>query len=101
MLTLAPVLPRDRPPRLLFLGAHSDDIEIGCGGSVLRLLAEHARAAVSWVVFGAAGERGREARASAAEFLSGAERPEVRTLEFPDAYFPSRHAELKAQFEGL
>src|SRR5262245_52709615 len=101
MLTFAPAFPGDRPPRLLFLGAHSDDIEIGCGGSVLRLLAEHPSAAVCWVVFGASAERAREARGSAAEFLAGADGPDVRTLDFPDAFFPSRSADIKRQFEAL
>lgn len=101
MLTLAPNLPKDRPPRLLFLGAHSDDIEIGCGGSVLRLMADHPRAAVCWVVFGASPERATEARASAADFLAGADRPDVRTLDFPDAFFPSRTPDIKRQFEAL
>src|SRR6185295_8026869 len=90
-----------RPPRFLFLGAHSDDIEIGCGGAVLRLLSEHAGARVSWVVFAASGDRGREAQASAGEFTGGATRPEVTLLDFPDAYFPSRHADLKRRFEAL
>lgn len=101
MLTFAPNMPRDRPPRLLFLGAHSDDIEIGCGGSVLRLMAEHPKAAVCWVVFGATPERAKEATGSAAEFLATAHKPDVRTFDFPDAFFPTRSADIKRQFEGL
>src|SRR5215831_18320636 len=101
MLTFSPAFPADRPPRLLFLGAHSDDIEIGCGGSVLRLLADHPSAAVCWVVFGATPERAKEARGSAAEFLAGAQRPDVRTLDFPDAFFFSRAADIKREFEAL
>jgi len=101
MLRLAPHIPDHRPPRLLFLGAHSDDIEIGCGGAVLRLGAEHPRAAVCWVVFGASAERAAEARGSAHEFLAGLPNPDVRTLDFPDAFFPTRAADIKRQFEGL
>jgi LmbE family N-acetylglucosaminyl deacetylase len=90
-----------RRPRVLFLGAHSDDIEIGCGGTALRLLAERPDAVVCWVVFGGVGERGREARASAAEVLAGVEDPEVRTFELPDSYFPAHAVELKRQMEAL
>ena len=57
-----------RAPRLLFLGAHSDDIEIGCGGTVLELAERFPDAAVDWVVFAAAGERAVEAKASAFAF---------------------------------
>jgi LmbE family N-acetylglucosaminyl deacetylase len=101
MLTLRPNLDGGRPPRLLFLGAHSDDIEIGCGAAVLRLLSEHPGAAVQWVVFAATPERAAEARASAIDFLAGAERPEVLILEFPDAYFPSHIADIKRRFESF
>lgn len=99
MLTLCPDLARR--PRLLFLGAHSDDIEIGCGGTALRLFAERPDAAVTWVVFGGIGPRGEEARASAAELLRGLERPEIRTFEFPDSFFPAHAADLKRHFEAL
>ena len=50
---------------ILCLGAHSDDIEIGAGATVLRLVREHPQARVVWVVLAAAGRRGEEARASA------------------------------------
>ncbi len=99
MLTLS--LPTNRPPRLLFLGAHSDDIEIGCGASILRLLAEHPMAHITWVVFGAKGERADEARKSAAEFLDAAHRPNVVLHDFPDAYFPARAQDIKREFEAL
>jgi LmbE family N-acetylglucosaminyl deacetylase len=87
--------------RFLFLGAHSDDIEIGCGGAALRLLREFPGAAVRWVVLSAAGARAGEARASAAEFLAGAGERTVEVHAFEDAHFPSRLAEIKRCFEGL
>jgi LmbE family N-acetylglucosaminyl deacetylase len=99
MLTFAPRF--DRPPRLLFLGAHSDDIEIGCGATALRLASEHPDAAVCWVIFGATGERRREALASAADFLVGVTQPDVRTFDFPDAHFPTHAGEIKRAFEAL
>ncbi len=99
MISLVPGLgPR---PRILFLGAHSDDIEIGCGATVLRLVAEHPDAAVCWVVLGARGERRREAVASAEAFLAGTSGPDVRTHELPDSHFPSHLPELKRTLEGL
>jgi LmbE family N-acetylglucosaminyl deacetylase len=88
------------PLRLLFLGAHSDDIEIGCGGTILRLLAEHPGSHVTWVVFSASPERALEARASAEAFLGDT----ARRLEFKafrESYFPHCAAEIKDTFEEL
>ena len=102
MLSLSLDLPRDRAPRLLVLGAHSDDIEIGCGGAVLSLLERHPGAEVRWVVF-AAGDRARaaEARAAAKRFLRGAGAYEVTTHGFRDGFFPAEFADLKGAFEAL
>jgi LmbE family N-acetylglucosaminyl deacetylase len=86
---------------LLFLGAHSDDIEIGCGGTVLRLLQERPDCDVTWVVFSAAGEREREARASAQAFLAKAGRPTVIIKSFRESYFPHSGGEIKDAFEEL
>lgn len=83
------------------MGAHSDDIEIGCGGTVLRLVAEHPTVHVRWIVFGCNAQRAEEARRAAADFLAGASNPEVETLGYPDAYFPSRFADIKNHFETL
>lgn len=101
MLSLTLAFPTDRPARILFLGAHSDDIEIGCGGAVLRLVSEQPRAQIRWVVFGCNDQRADEARRAAADFLAGAEKPVVETLGFPDAFFPSRFADIKRHFESL
>lgn len=102
MLPLSFDFPRDRAPRLLLLGAHSDDIEIGCGGTVRVLLERHPGAEVRWVVFGAADPaRAVEARAAAARFLAGAGASGVATHDFRDGFFPSGFAELKAAFEAL
>jgi LmbE family N-acetylglucosaminyl deacetylase len=89
------------PLNVLFLGAHSDDIEIGCGGTVLRLIHENPDIRVTWVVFGALGERGREARNSADEFLREVHDKKVIVHEFQDGYFPYRGAEIKDIFELL
>ncbi|MCC7046847.1 MAG: PIG-L family deacetylase [Alphaproteobacteria bacterium] len=97
------VLPTDdaRPLKLLCLGAHADDIEIGCGGTVLRLVAERPDVVVRWVVFSGDGRRDAEARASAADFLAGSAAHAVEVMKFRDGYFPSQHAEIKDCFEAL
>ena len=85
---------------VLCLGAHADDIEIGCGGTLLTLLSRQ-RARVSWVVFSARGQRAREAAQSAEAFLQEAESKKVALHEFPDGRFPSHRAEIKGVFEDL
>lgn len=91
----------DAALRILCLGAHSDDIEIGCGATVLRLLAERPGSHVTWVVLSAEGERDREARASAADFLARAAETEIIVRTFKESYFPFVGAALKDFFETL
>ena len=93
--------PRDEPLGLLCLGAHADDIEIGCGGTILRLLAEHPSASVRWVVFSGEGQRRGEAEAGARFFLGGLRDAAVTVHSFRDGFFPSQHAEIKDAFERL
>jgi len=92
---------RDSIFRILCLGAHSDDIEIGCGGTVLRILEENPDAEVFWVVMGAGGHRADEATASAKSFLARARQKEVIVKEFRDGFFPYIGAEIKGFFEEL
>lgn len=87
--------------KILCLGAHSDDIEIGCGGTILRLLSEHPRVEVHWVVLGSSGKRGVEARASAKKFLKGAERRTIIVKRFQDGFFPYHGGEIKRYFEVM
>lgn len=87
--------------RILCLGAHSDDIEIGCGGTLLRLLAERRRLEFDWVVLSATPARAREARRSAGLFLEGASSRRVVVRSFRDGYFPAQFARLKEFFENL
>lgn len=98
---LAPHVPARARLNVLCLGAHSDDLEIGCGGTILRLLEERARVHVTWVVACADGLRGKEARRSAGRLLRGAASREVRTERFRDAYLPWAGASLKDLFEQL
>jgi LmbE family N-acetylglucosaminyl deacetylase len=93
--------PESRPLRILCLGAHSDDIEIGCGGTILRLLSEYDQAEVGWVVFGSSGQRDAEALASAQRFLAHAGKTNVVVEHFKDSFFPYHGAEIKSFFEAL
>lgn len=91
----------DGPLSLLCLGAHSDDVEIGAGGTLLRLLAEHPGSHVRWVVFSSDDAREAEARSSASAFLTGAGSSEVIVHRFRESYFPTVAAEIKDAFEAL
>jgi LmbE family N-acetylglucosaminyl deacetylase len=96
-------LPRveNRPLRLVCLGAHSDDIEIGCGGTILRLLSEHKDVEVDWVVFGSSGQRDGEALRSAELFLGNAAKKNILIEHFKDGFFPYRGEHIKSFFEAL
>ncbi len=87
--------------RLLCLGAHADDIEIGCGGTVLRLVEEVKQLSVRWVVFSGNEARHEEAREAAATFLDGVAETTIDTHGFRDGYFPFVGAEIKDVFERL
>ena len=95
MFGLDPGVGRDRPLRLLCLGAHADDVEIGAGGTVLRLLAERS-VEVTSVVYSGSPERSAEARAAASALFAGAASATVLTPGFRDGYLPTALAEVKA-----
>ncbi len=101
MLHLIPGLAAGKPLSVLCLGAHSDDIEIGCGGTLLRLLRDYPGTQVHWVVFAADGARGKEAAESASQFLAGAGRKEIVLKKFRDGFFPYIGADIKQCFEEL
>ena len=89
------------PLKILCLGAHSDDIEIGCGGSILRLLSENSNTDVHWIIFSASVARAAEAKMCAQEFLSGTGRKRIAVKEFRDSFFPYIGGEIKQYFETL
>jgi LmbE family N-acetylglucosaminyl deacetylase len=89
------------PLKLLCIGAHADDIEIGCGGLVLQLIGEATPVDAYWAVFSGTRARHQEARRSAALFLKGARRSTVSTMAFRDGFFPYEGARIKDRFEKI
>ena len=87
--------------RVLCLGAHSDDIEIGCGGTVLKLQDQIPSVEFYWVVLSASNTRAEEARVSADRFLQKASRKTIEIMDFRDGFFPYLGIEIKEFFEGM
>ena len=90
-----------RPLSILLIGAHCDDIEIGCAGAVLQLVKRYPRARFVWVTLSSDPVRALETREAAAQLLAGADNPVVQVAEFRGSYFPHCGPELKEYFEGL
>jgi len=87
--------------QVLCLGSHSDDIEIGCGGTILRLSGEYPGSVFHWVVFSGCDIRKAEAQ-RAAQLFAGSNRLKGPTLKsFPDGFMPSVAADVKGVFEEL
>jgi LmbE family N-acetylglucosaminyl deacetylase len=87
--------------RVLVIGCHSDDIEIGCGATVLSLTRSLPNLAVTWVVLGAKGQRAEEARASAETFTAAAASREIVIHGFRDGFMPFSGEAVKEAFEAL
>ena len=87
--------------RILFLGAHCDDIEIGCGGTILKLLRERKDLTARWVVFSSDDRRKDEAQRSAHAFLKNAKKRHVEIKSFRNGFFPYCGAEIKEYFEEM
>ena len=87
--------------RVLCLGAHSDDLEIGCVGTLLEWFGKYPAGEVTWAVMSAAGDRAQEARRSANALLRGASRRNILLREFKDGFLPAHFAEAKDLFEEL
>jgi LmbE family N-acetylglucosaminyl deacetylase len=90
------------PWRILCLGAHSDDLEIGCGATILRLAREYPSTSFHWVVFSTGDDdRRREATAAANAFLDGANSKQVEIESFRDGFFPFLGERIKERFEEI
>ena len=87
--------------RILCLGSHCDDIEIGCGGAILRLLDENPGIEICWLVFSSTQVRKKEALRAANLFLASAKRKKILIRNYRDSFFPSLHARIKGEFEKL
>ena len=101
MLPLTFGVPAREPLTVLCLGAHADDIEIGCGGTVLRLLSERRLVSVHWVVMSGDATRSREARRSAGRVLRRAKAQTIRVERFRDGFLPYVGTAVKEVFEQL
>src|SRR3954469_16616148 len=101
MLRLVPEGRKGQPLKLLCIGAHSDDIEIGCGATVLTWLASMPAVEVTWVVLSAEGSRASEARRSARALLARATARNVIIANFRDCLLQSQYADVKSHFEDL
>lgn len=86
---------------VLCLGAHSDDIEIGAGATLLSMIARGIRLDVHWCVLSGGADREREARASAVDFLADAANAQIEAMPFRDGFFPEQGEAIKSWFEGL
>lgn len=99
MIRLTPQL--DGGLRLVCLGAHPDDIEIGAGGTILRLVAEGRIRSVRWGVLSGSDDRAAEARRAADRFLDGVEDCRVSVDGYPDGRFPVAWGGIKETLEAL
>lgn len=101
MMSLNLTLGSTRKLEILCLGSHSDDIEIGCGGTILRLLKQFPNSVVHWVVFSATGVRETEARRAASMFAGKSLGTGPILNTFRDGFMPFHGAEVKSVFEEL
>jgi LmbE family N-acetylglucosaminyl deacetylase len=92
---------RKGPLQVLAVGAHPDDIEIGCAGTILRLAAEHPGCHVRWVVLSGSSQRAAEARASARALVDAQNDLTVEIHDFRDGHFPFMGSAIKDVFEAL
>jgi LmbE family N-acetylglucosaminyl deacetylase len=92
---------RNAVRNVLCLGAHCDDIEIGCGGTILRLMKENSQLRFHWVVFSSTAQRKREALKAARMFLGPTTRSHVVIQKFRDSFFPYEGRAIKQLFESI
>ena len=93
--------PTDSIYRVLCLGSHCDDIEIGCGGTILKLIESYPNVVVYWVVFSSNSQREQEAFESASSFLRNAKEKNIVIKKFRDGFLPFIGIEVKEFFEDV
>lgn len=101
MLNLIPKPDGDRPLRVLCLGAHSDDLEIGCGGTLLQLFADGSPIDTLWVVFSGSRSRAEEAGRSSEFWLQSIDQKKIALHDHRDGFFPNERASIKERFEEI
>jgi LmbE family N-acetylglucosaminyl deacetylase len=101
MLPLLLGRPEATAARVLAIGAHPDDIEIGCAGTILKLIEQGAVSELIWVVLSGEDGRAEEARRSAEALLEDVPQSEVVVCDFPDGFFPYEGKRIKDFFEQL
>jgi LmbE family N-acetylglucosaminyl deacetylase len=93
--------PEESEYKILCLGSHCDDIEIGCGGTILKLIENYQDVVVYWVVFSSNELRAKEATASASTFLTETLSKKIIIKNFRDGFLPFQGIEVKECFEQL
>src|SRR5438552_3125717 len=101
MLALTPVTPPRRQLEVLCIGAHCDDIDIGCGGTVLSLQQRYPRCRIHWLVLSSGPSRRQEEKRAAGAFIRASARGELRICDLADGFLPAHFADVKAEFEKL
>jgi LmbE family N-acetylglucosaminyl deacetylase len=89
----------NRALNILCIGAHCDDIEIGCGGTVITLQQRYRNCRIHWLVLTSGATRRKEAQRAANAFVAEANRGEIVICDLPDGHLPAHFTEVKAQFE--
>jgi LmbE family N-acetylglucosaminyl deacetylase len=92
---------KNKPLKILCLGAHCDDIEIGAGGTILKLIDEYKIEQLNWIVFASNDIRKQEATKSAELFLSDVPNKKIVVNSFRDGFLPFHGIEIKEYFEEI
>src|ERR1700678_3548441 len=100
MMKLGLLKKASEPLTILCLGAHSDDIEIGCGGTLLQPRQDRAKLKFHWVVFSATGKRSEEARKAAELFAADCDE-DIFVKEYRDGFLSYSGIQIKEFFEEL
>jgi LmbE family N-acetylglucosaminyl deacetylase len=101
MLSLVPDLKGSRALRVLCIGAHCDDIEIGCGGTLRALQDQRKKIVIDWALLSGSAQRAAESTKAMSLLVAPRARGEIRFGEFADGRFPADYARIKEYFESL